>query len=312
MNAMNAISAMNAEYAQMTEALRWQQQRIIDLEAENRELRRQLDDLHRGVGVSVVIEGRQIPLAALAAASSPPSASAGPVNPGLASNASWIYGGHQAVPPMMAAPVPAPPPAQSPQPGAPVQRTFAAHQPAPASSLAPSHSSPAQPAKPAQQAASTWNSEGAFPEHAWLTGPAPAVKPAQRSSQQPAQRSARQPLRQERRSAEPSPQQPQRPVPPTWLREEAPTEASWDSDFASSPPVREHRVAHRQYLPHTPTPPIPAEPWQDERRQDSGQFPTLAKITGQHPAVRIPGKPKKARNVPGDERTPFSDSFVLG
>jgi cell division protein FtsB len=41
-----------------------EQKKLMDaLEAENRELRRQLDDLRRGVGISVVIEGKTIQLA---------------------------------------------------------------------------------------------------------------------------------------------------------------------------------------------------------------------------------------------------------
>lgn len=52
----------------VTEYLAEQRQRIADLEAENRALRAQLDALCRGEGVSVLINGRQIPLAALAAA----------------------------------------------------------------------------------------------------------------------------------------------------------------------------------------------------------------------------------------------------
>src|SRR5947199_1947694 len=41
-----------------------EQKKLMDaLEAENRELRRQLSDLRRGVGIAVVIEGRTIQLA---------------------------------------------------------------------------------------------------------------------------------------------------------------------------------------------------------------------------------------------------------
>ena len=42
-----------------------EQKKLMDaLEAENRELRRQLEDLRRGVGITVVIEGKTIALAA--------------------------------------------------------------------------------------------------------------------------------------------------------------------------------------------------------------------------------------------------------
>jgi hypothetical protein len=41
-----------------------EQKKLMDaLEAENRELRRQLSDLRRGIGISVVIEGKTIQLA---------------------------------------------------------------------------------------------------------------------------------------------------------------------------------------------------------------------------------------------------------
>lgn len=58
------------EYRQ---ALAWIEQmraRVAQLEAENGNLLRQLDDLRRGVGVAVVIQGRAIPLAAPAASMS--------------------------------------------------------------------------------------------------------------------------------------------------------------------------------------------------------------------------------------------------
>ena len=51
--------------------LELRERRIRALEAENLELRRQLDELRRGVGVAIVIEGRAIPLAALAPTSTP-------------------------------------------------------------------------------------------------------------------------------------------------------------------------------------------------------------------------------------------------
>jgi hypothetical protein len=47
-----------------------EQKKLMDaLEAENRELRRQLSDLRRGIGIAVVIEGKTIQLAADASAS---------------------------------------------------------------------------------------------------------------------------------------------------------------------------------------------------------------------------------------------------
>src|SRR5215468_120936 len=63
----------NGEYGQYAEPYAepyadWyehQQRRIAQLEAENRDLRRQLDELRRGIGVAVMIHGRPIPLAPL-------------------------------------------------------------------------------------------------------------------------------------------------------------------------------------------------------------------------------------------------------
>ena len=51
---------------QMNNLVQLQQRRIAELEAENRDLRHQLDELRRGMGIAVLIEGRAIPLTALA------------------------------------------------------------------------------------------------------------------------------------------------------------------------------------------------------------------------------------------------------
>src|SRR5215470_16421103 len=52
-----------------------EQKKLMDaLEAENRELRRQLADLRRGVGIAVVIDGKTIQLATESANSLQPSA----------------------------------------------------------------------------------------------------------------------------------------------------------------------------------------------------------------------------------------------
>ena len=55
-----------AGYQAMAEWLEQQERRLRALEEENRELRRQLGEMRRGMGIAVVIEGRTIPLAALA------------------------------------------------------------------------------------------------------------------------------------------------------------------------------------------------------------------------------------------------------
>lgn len=270
MSASNALSAMNTPYMQMTEALHWQQQRIIELEAENRELRRQLDDLRRGVGIALVIEGRQIPLASPAASMPRPSA-------GLAHDTPWTSGAH-----------PSPSPTHPPIPSPP-------------HTTPPPHRAQAQP------------SEAAFPENAWLTGPAPALKPAQPAQQQPARHTPRQESRRVE-PKQPQSQQPPRFTPPAWLHEEAPTVASWEAEQQTSAPPSHLRIpARRQHIPHNPIPPVPAEIWHAEQQRDSGKFRTLAQMTGQHPAVRIPGKPQKTTgNTHSDGHSPFADSFVLG
>lgn len=51
-----------------------EQKKLMDaLETENRELRRQLADLRRGVGISLVIEGKTVPIAADAGQGVPPT-----------------------------------------------------------------------------------------------------------------------------------------------------------------------------------------------------------------------------------------------
>lgn len=50
-------------FEDITHLLQEQQQRMERLEAENRELRHQLADLRRGIGIAVVIEGKNIALA---------------------------------------------------------------------------------------------------------------------------------------------------------------------------------------------------------------------------------------------------------
>lgn len=300
-NAMNAMNAMNADYAQMTEAVHWQQQRIIELEAENRELRRQLDDMRRGVGIAVIIEGRQIPLAAPAAASTPHSS----VSPAF--DGPWTSAGHHVSPPTPSA-VPTP----LPQHTTP-QRAFSAPPPV----RATAHTAPPQPAQLPHRA-SLRHGEAAFSENSWLTGPAPAVKPAPQPPHPQRQQPAQPTPRQESRRVQPQqqPQQSPRYTPPGWLREEAPTVASWETEPEvaplPAPPLRPRVPAQRHYLSHPPIPPVPAEIWRAEQQRDAGAFPTLAQITGQHPAVRIPGKRKKNDNTHGDEPNPFTDSFVLG
>lgn len=71
------------EYGQVSEWLERQQRRIAELEAENRELRRQLDELRRGAGIAVVIQGRAYSLAAPASVHTgeDPAGPSGPLYP---------------------------------------------------------------------------------------------------------------------------------------------------------------------------------------------------------------------------------------
>jgi hypothetical protein len=61
---MDRISTSNvsAGFEGIAQMLLEQKKLMESLEAENRDLRRQLDELRSGVGISVVIEGKTIPL----------------------------------------------------------------------------------------------------------------------------------------------------------------------------------------------------------------------------------------------------------
>lgn len=63
MERTNATGNVSAGFEGIAQMLLEQKKLMDALEAENRDLRRQLDELRRGVGVSVVIEGKTIPLA---------------------------------------------------------------------------------------------------------------------------------------------------------------------------------------------------------------------------------------------------------
>lgn len=281
MGSTYATSASNVEYAQMTEALRWQQQRIIELEAENRELYRQLDDLRRGIGVSLIIEGRHIPLAASSLQSPASSTTTAPV------------------PTPMPAPLPMTPHRDfSTQP--PIHPT--AHNTNTASQSVP------PPERPRAR-----HSETAFPEQAWLTDTAPGAKLTQPERQLQSQPARPMPHQGNfRAEPAPPPQQPQSLVPPAWLIEDAPTITMGELSPVAAPPSHQPAPAQRQSLPPGSIGPAPAEVWRAERVYESGKFPTLAQITGKHPAVSAPGKRKKAGDMHDDTHSPFTDSFVLG
>lgn len=59
---MDRITTGSAGFEGIAQMLLEQKKVMEALEAENRDLRRQLEELRRGVGVSVVIEGKTIPL----------------------------------------------------------------------------------------------------------------------------------------------------------------------------------------------------------------------------------------------------------
>src|SRR5579884_1524266 len=94
------MGPMGADYGQMSAWLDRQQRRIHELEAENRELRLQLDELRRGVGVAVMIQGHVVPLAPLATAQQAPSAASGPAHmPAAPLSQSPAPAGRPAAPP---------------------------------------------------------------------------------------------------------------------------------------------------------------------------------------------------------------------
>ncbi|MGZ3673215.1 MAG: hypothetical protein ACXVCO_02810, partial [Ktedonobacterales bacterium] len=204
-----------------------------------------------------------------------------------------------------AASAPTSTPVPPPSPFAPQQRPYPTYPP-----IHPT--AHAAPPSPPSQRPSAPHSEAAFGENAWLTGSTPAVKPTQPDRQQQPH-PARSMPRQGNRRVEPqqSPQQPQRFTPPDWLSEEAPTVA-WETESGAAAPSHSHTPAQRQRVPQTPIGPVPEEIWRAEQRFESGKFPTLAQITGQHHAVRIPGKRKKASDAHDGSHSPFTDSFVLG
>lgn len=87
------------EYARLVRWVEQQQGHIAALEAENRALRRELADLRRGVGLSVVVQGRLLPVNPTPTevpqpnAGTTPHPSYGPVpRPPLYSESTWITG----------------------------------------------------------------------------------------------------------------------------------------------------------------------------------------------------------------------------
>ena len=92
------------EYARLVRWVEQQQGHIAALEAENRALRRELEDLRRGVGMSVVVQGRVLPVNPTPPemprpqAGTPPHPSYGPApRPPVYSESAWITGQAHAV-----------------------------------------------------------------------------------------------------------------------------------------------------------------------------------------------------------------------
>src|SRR5260370_37047776 len=135
---MGPMNAEYGDYEQMSVWLERQPRRIEDLEAENRDLRRQLDELRRGVGVSVMIHGRAIPLA------SPSPSGSAYSSDGPASSTQ-----------------------RRPVPAAPISHSYGSSAPQ------PSHAPPAPPQVAARQPA-----PAPYPGTGRLTGPQRPVKPA--------------------------------------------------------------------------------------------------------------------------------------
>lgn len=232
-----------------------QQRRIAELEGENRELRRQLDELRRGVGIAVVIQGRSYSLAA------PPSIHTGE-HPAIATGP------------------------RAPQAHAPTQmpETYPSRRPTGAPRRAPDAPHPA-----AQHVAAE---TPAFPDDAWLTGPMRAVqagprrgqpqKPAQSRAQSQSQTITPQWLRDEQaRPSLPLPSGPREPA--TW-DEIAAAQAGWNqaSTTGAHTYVRS-QVKSRPLVPRLE--PVPFE----SLAQLTGQHPAVRKPANrQRPAPRTP------------------------
>ncbi len=276
----------NEQYGQILSWMDRQQRRVAELETENNELRRQLDDLRRGVGVSLVIQGRALPVSVLNALE-PASAVASSAIPVPAPIGEYLASS------LPGTPVPAP------RPTHPAYPTYSA----PRATQAPI--TPVSPVTPQHQMASRATPA---PDSTWLTGKMRTVRPtAPQSSGMERQRT----------------ETPSHEMTPNWLREDtrtptspiAPRVQSWlptplpatpkprtlasatGKQQAVRPPLRQEQATT------SPTQPRPRRSTLPHLEPE--HLPSLAQMTGRQPAVRIPGKPTT-------ERTPFSDSFVLG
>src|SRR5258705_765291 len=142
----------------------WLRKRTRQLEIENRELRRELDELRRGVGISVLIQGQLVPLSALP--------SAGAALPSYPTPAPFTATGQQS-----AAATFTPPPtwAEPPSQPAPPSRPAPPSQPAPPS--LPYPPTPAPRRAPQSPPRSANPRSEPFLEEAWITGQQRLVRP---------------------------------------------------------------------------------------------------------------------------------------
>ena len=247
-----AMGQGTPEFVYSTAFMREQQRRIQELELENRELRRQLDELRRGVGMALIVQGRAIPLAPL----SPYAMQGGSIPyaaiaPALTAPSGWSpQSGHLALP---GAPsgrignIPSDPPARS---------ASGRWYDTPVPAITPVR--PRQPTRPlsSEEIASPLGQRQAV-DASWLTGPVPAVRTRQESAAP------------QRSGARPS----QR-VTPSWLREDLP---ELPNHSGTEPSARGHLPARgaRNNGPRSLVPRLEPMP-----------LPSLAQLTGKQPAVR--------------------------
>ncbi len=242
------------------------QQRVARLEMENRELRRQLDELRRGVGIAVLIQGRPIALSAL----TPTIPSHVTDTPSLS-----FTGPHPAVNPHLG---PAPKSVPSPMPltGGPRSRV--------------------NNAGPRSYALETAPRSVPAPEDLWLTGRQRAVRPPYAP-----------PLGDPYQAPQVHGQTPSQHVTPDWLRDPAPSLPL--PGPAPEMAARSTTGSHRAISPAESQQPRRSRAGSAARplrtRLEPADVPSLAQLTGQHPAMR----PQNKR--PEGERNPFEDSFVL-
>ena len=261
------------DQGQMSNLMQLQQRRIAELEAENRDLRRQLDELRRGAGIAVLIEGQAIPLTTLA----PPPAPRPPVltHPSQPMSAMPAM---PAMPAMSAMPVPL----------ATRSSTTSGRMPTVRGTAAPSTPYPRMPMPRPSTPSAPVRAVAPAQDNGWLTGATPVVRP-QPSAAMPATMPTARPASS---------------VTPSWLRDEAPTVVAAPvapaAPVSQSAPVSQVQPRRRLSTGPLARPSVP-------RLQPSG-FPTLAQITGRMRAVQAQPQPEL---WPG-ERNPYADSFVLG